>query len=81
MRILSFVLGGMLLLAGAGAVVLADQQRQDAVDQARTQLEDARARLDSARAANRELAEKLVPLRFEVAELEERLADTDGFLE
>ena len=81
MRILSFVLGGMLLLAGAGAVVLADQQRQDAVDQARTQLEDARARLDSARAANRELAEKLVPLRLEVAELEERLADTDGFLE
>ena len=81
MRILSFVLGGMLLLAGTGAVVLADQQRQDAVDQARTQLEDARARLDSARAANRELAEKLVPLRLEVAELEERLADTDGFLE
>ncbi|UYO96516.1 hypothetical protein OED01_13015 [Microbacterium sp. M28] len=81
MRILSFVLGGVLLLAGAGAVVLADQQRQDAVDQARTQLEDAGARLDSARAANRELAEELAPLRLAVAELEERLADTEGFLE
>lgn len=80
MRMLSLILGGLLLVTGAGVVVMADLQRHEAVDRARIQLEDAEARRDSARAANLELAEELTGLRVAIADLEAELADTDGFL-
>ncbi len=80
MRTTAFVLGGLLLVAGASAVVLADQQRQQAVAQAREELEDAEARREAARAENLELAGTLTALRVTIAEQQDRLADTEGFL-
>lgn len=80
MRVLSLVFGGLLLIAGVSAVLIADQQRQESVEQARLELEKAEERLAEANAANLDLAEILTSLRSAIAEQEDELADTDGFL-
>jgi hypothetical protein len=59
MRVLSFAIGGLLLVAGAGIVVLVGQQRGD--DDVQRQ---------SVPVADRELAETLAGMRVTVAELE-----------
>jgi septal ring factor EnvC (AmiA/AmiB activator) len=74
------MLGGALLIAGASAIALADQQRVDAVEQARAQVERAEERLASAREDERELADQLATLNETIAEQDEELADTEGFL-
>jgi septal ring factor EnvC (AmiA/AmiB activator) len=80
MRVLSFVFGGLLLVVGVSAVLIADRQRQEAVEQARSELERAEERLAEAQTANLELAEILTSLRSAIAEQEDELADTEGFL-
>jgi septal ring factor EnvC (AmiA/AmiB activator) len=79
-RVASVMLGGALLIAGASAIALADQQRVDAVEQARAQVERAEERLASAREDERELADQLATLNETIAEQDEELADTEGFL-
>ena len=74
------MLGGALLIAGASAIALADQQRVDAVEQARAQVERAEERLATARADERELTDQLATLNATIAEQDEELADTEGFL-
>lgn len=59
MRVLSFAIGGLLLVAGAGIVVLVGQQRGD--DDVQRQ---------SVPVADRELTETLAGMRVTVAELE-----------
>ncbi len=81
MRVLAFVVGGLLLAAGATAVVLADQEREAAVAQAKASLADQQERLDAAVDANRSLGGVLDALQATIAQQSEQLADTDGFLE
>lgn len=80
MRVLSFSIGVLLIIAGASAVIIADQQREQAVVSARLALEDAEERLASAQELNLTLAESLTALRSTIAEQERDLADTEGFL-
>ncbi|GAB3601645.1 hypothetical protein [Microbacterium tumbae] len=81
MRVFAFVLGGLLLIAGASAVVIADQEREAAVEQARADLLEQQQRLAGAIEDNRVLAGTLSALRETIAEQGERLADTEGFLQ
>lgn len=81
MRIVAVVLGGLLVIGGATLVVVADQQREAAVVQARQGVSDLEQRLEQARADNLSLAEQLTTLRSSVAEQENLLDDTDGFIE
>jgi len=80
MRVLSFLFGGLLLIAGVSAVLIADQQRQDSIEQAERELEKAEQRLVEAEAENLDLAEILTSLRSAIAAQEDELADTEGFL-
>lgn len=81
MRVLTFVVGGLLLIAGACAVVIADLERTAAVEQAQADLLVQQARLDAALTGNRALAVTLSGLRAVLAEQDAQLADTDGFIE
>lgn len=80
MRAVAVVAGGLLLLGGTVLVAVADQQRVDALDEARAAVVEAEERLDVARDANLRLAEKLTALRAAIAEQETLLSDTSGFL-
>jgi len=81
MRRVAFVLGGLLLIGGGALIVVADQERHAAVEQARQIAANTEQRLQDARAVNLRLAEQLTTLRSEVAELDELLSDEKGFLE
>jgi septal ring factor EnvC (AmiA/AmiB activator) len=81
MRIVAVVLGALLLIGGGVVVVVADEQRQAAVEQAHEEAERAEQRLAEAEAENLDLAERLTALRSAIAELDDSLADTEGFLE
>lgn len=80
MRGVAVVTGGLLLIGGAVLVVLADQQRVDALQDARAAVAVARESLDAARSANYELAEQLTALRSQIAEQDDTLSDSMGFL-
>lgn len=81
MRGTAFVVGGLLLVAGTTLVVIADQQREAAVEQTRIQAELAAQRLSTARETNYRLAETLTALRLQIAEQDAQIADRSGFLE
>jgi type II secretory pathway component PulJ len=81
MRIVALVLGGLLLIGGSALVVVADQQRQAAVEQARQAIADLEQRREQALDDNLALAGALTGLRSTIAEQEEQLGDRDGFLE
>lgn len=80
MRGVAVVVGGVLLIGGAAMVVLADQQRVDALAEARAAVEQAEDSLQDVRDANYRLAEKLTSLRSRIADQESELADSTGFL-
>lgn len=80
MRGLAVVAGSLLLIGGTVLVVVADQQRVDALAEARAAVEQAEEQLDATRDANYLLAEQLTALRTAIAEQETQLADTTGFL-
>lgn len=80
MRAVAVVAGGLLLLGGTVLIAVADQQRVDALDEARAAVVEAEERLDVARDANLRLAEKLTALRAAIAEQETLLSDTSGLL-
>lgn len=81
MRILALGLGSLLLLGGGTLVVLADQERQAAIDQANQTVSVLEQQLDSHLAENLTDAETLTSLRSAIAEQEAQLADAEGFLE
>ena len=80
MRNLAVVVGGLLLVGGAVAVVVADQERASAVAEVKAQIQQVEQELDASRGENLQLAEKLTALRSQIAEQDARLADTTGFL-
>lgn len=80
MRGVAVVAGGLLLLGGTVLIAVADQQRVDALAEARAAVIQAEERLELAREVNLRLAEQLTALRTTIAEQETLLADTSGFL-
>ncbi len=80
MRVIAVIFGGLLFIGGAVLVVVADQQRVDALDEARTAVVRTQAELDATREVNLGLAEELTSLRSRLAEQETELADDTGFL-
>lgn len=80
MRGVAVVTGGLLLIGGAVLLVVADQQRVDALHDAQAAVVDARQTLDASRSANYELAERLTALRSQIAEQDASLTDSTGFL-
>lgn len=80
MRGAAVVFGGLLVIGGAVLVAVADQQRVDALGDARAAVVEARERLDAAREANLMLAEELTGLRSRIAAQDELLTDDTGFL-
>lgn len=81
MRIVALALGGLLLLGGGALVVLADQQRQSAVQEAELHIHQLEQALEDEQAANFSRASVLAELRSAIAEQEKQLADTEGFLQ
>lgn len=81
LRIFALGLGALLLLSGGVLVVLADQERQAAVAQAQQNVDDLERSLADSRRSNLLLAEALSTLRSAIADQEDLLADTAGFLE
>lgn len=80
MRAVAVVTGGLLLFGGTVLIAVADQQRVDALAEARAAVVQAEERLDVAREANFRLAGQLTALRTTIAEQETLLSDTSGFL-
>lgn len=80
MRGVAVVAGGLLLLGGTVLIAVADQQRVDALAEARAAVVQAEEQLDVAREANFRLAEQLTALRTTIDEQETLLSDTTGFL-
>lgn len=62
-------------------MVLADQEREASIENARQNVADLEESLDDARKTNLSLAEALTTLRSAIAAQEDLLADTEGFLE
>lgn len=81
MRGLAVVAGSLLLVGGTVLVVVADQQRQAALDAVRAQVTQTEQRLDEAREDNLELARALTELRSQIAEQDAGIADSTGFLQ
>lgn len=81
MRALAVVTGGLLLVGGTVLLVVADQQRVAALDEARAAVVQAEEQLDATRDENYRLAERLTALRTTIAEQDAQLEDTTGFLE
>lgn len=81
MRVVTLVLGGLLLVGGATLVVVSDMQRVEALEQVQQQVQRSEQRLAATRESNYRLAEQLTALRTHVAEQESQLADTSGFLQ
>lgn len=81
MRGLAVAAGSLLLVGGTVLVVVADQERQAAVDAVRAQVTQTEQRLDEARAENLGLAGALTELRSRIAEQDAEIADATGFLQ
>lgn len=80
MRAVAVVTGGLLLLGGTVLIAVADQQRLEALAEARAAVVQAEDRLEMTREVNLRLAEKLTALRTTIAEQDVLLSDTSGFL-
>ncbi|MCI1017203.1 hypothetical protein HWD99_01055 [Microbacterium sp. C5A9] len=70
-----------MVIGGAVLVVVADQQRVDALGDARSAVVEAREQLDAAREVNLVLAEKLTELRARISAQDAQLSDDTGFLQ
>lgn len=80
MRRVAVIMGGLLFIGGAVLVVVADQQRVEALGEARSALVRAEEQSDATRDVNYRLAERLTSLRDQVAAQETELSDDTGFL-
>lgn len=80
MRGIAVVAGGLLLIGGSVLVVVADQQRVDALAEAKAAVVRAEESLEATRDANYQYAEQLTSLRSALAAQETLLSDTTGFL-
>ncbi|KIP95004.1 MULTISPECIES: hypothetical protein [unclassified Microbacterium] len=80
MRGVAVVAGGLLLLGGTVLIAVADQQRVEALAEARAAVVEAEERLDAAHEVNLRLAGQLTTLRTAIAEQETLLSDTSGLL-
>lgn len=80
MRAVALIVGGLLLVGGAVVVVSADQQRAQAVGDAKTAVAEARQLLDAKKETNLRLAQTLTELRSRIAEQDAQLSDTTGLL-
>lgn len=80
MRGIAVVTGGLLLIGGAVLVAVADQQRVDALAEAKAAVVQVQETLDATRDANYALAEDLTALRSLVADQNAQLSDATGFL-
>lgn len=80
MRGIAVVAGGLLLIGGSVLVVVADQQRVDALAEAKAAVVRAEESLEATRDANYQCAEQLTSLRSALAAQETLLSDTTGFL-
>lgn len=80
MRAVALIVGGLLLVGGAVVVVSADQQRAQAVSDAKTAVAEARQLLDAKKETNLRLAQTLTELRSRIAEQDAQLSDTTGLL-
>lgn len=80
MRGLAVGVGALLLMGGAVLVVVADQERQSALETVRAQVVLTEQRLETARAENLELATALTALRSQIAEQDAAIADGAGLL-
>lgn len=81
MRGLAVAAGSLLLVGGTVLVVVADQERQAAVDAVRAQVTQTEQRLDETHAENLDLAGALTELRSRIAEQDAEIADATGFLQ
>jgi septal ring factor EnvC (AmiA/AmiB activator) len=81
MRGVAVALGALLLIGGAVVVVVADQERVASLNQVRAAVEQVEGRLNAAKEVNYGLAEQLTMLRSRIAEQDQQLTDTTGFLQ
>lgn len=80
MRVIAVIAGGLLVAGGAVLVVVADQQRVDALAEAKAAVVRAQERLDEASDRAELLAGQLTALRSLIAEQDAQIADATGFL-
>ncbi|MFJ6548939.1 MULTISPECIES: hypothetical protein [unclassified Microbacterium] len=80
MRSLAVVVGGILLLGGAVLLGVADQERAAGVAAVRAEIARIEQVLEESQTENLELAERLTALRSRIAEQDDELSDTTGFL-
>lgn len=80
MRVIAVIAGGLLVVGGAVLVVVADQQRVDALAEAKAAVVRAQDRLDEESTRAELLAEQLTALRSEIARQDAQIADATGFL-
>lgn len=81
MRNLAVAFGCLLLLGGIALVAIADQERAAAIAAVKAEIVRVEHALGESRGENLELAEKLTALRSQIAEQDESIADTTGFLQ
>lgn len=81
MRRIAVAMGCILLFAGALTIVVADQQRVDALNEVRSAVTQVESGLEDTRKENYRLAEQLTALRSLIAEQDAQLSDTTGFLQ
>ncbi|KNY07931.1 hypothetical protein [Microbacterium sp. GCS4] len=80
MRVIAVIAGGLLVVGGTVLVVVADQQRVDALAEAKAAVIRAQERLDEAQDRTELLAAQLTALRSTIAEQDAQIADATGFL-
>ncbi|MEE6388878.1 hypothetical protein V3G71_08520 [Microbacterium paraoxydans] len=80
MRSLAVVVGGILLLGGAVLLGVADQERAAGVAAVKAEIARIEQVLEESQTENLELAERLTALRSRIAEQDDELSDTTGFL-
>lgn len=81
MRRLAIAVGCLLLFGGVALVGIADQQRAAAVAAVKAEIVRVERALDESNGENLELAARLTALRSEIAEQDQQIADTTGFLQ
>lgn len=81
MRNLAVAVGCLLLLGGITLVAIADQERLASIAAVKAEIVRVERALHESRGENLELAEKLTALRSQLAEQDQQIADTTGFLQ
>lgn len=81
MRAFAFMFGALLLIGGGALVVIADMEREAALQQVRDHTAVLETELSAREEANLSRAETLTELRSRIAGQQGDVADTNGFLE